>query len=94
VFCVIGHFDLAKSNTQRYQWSEEFIVIACNIDHTGAAFGMAHDASHHIGMALFPTPFILLNFPSVDYVTYQVQGFAGVIFEKVVESFGLAVTST
>jgi hypothetical protein len=54
---------------------------------------MPHYSAYHIGVALFPTPFVLLNFPGIYNVAYKIQGFAGVVFEKVVECFGLAVTS-
>jgi hypothetical protein len=45
---------------------------------------MPQYAANHIGMALFPAPFVLLYAPHIQYVPYQVQGFAGVVFEKVV----------
>jgi hypothetical protein len=44
-------------------------------------------------MALFPAPFVLLDLPNVQYVAYEIQRFAGVVFEKVVESVGLTVSS-
>ena len=67
-------------------------MITGHIDYSGATFGMAHDTTYYIGVTLFPTPFVLLNFPSIYYVAYKIQGFAGVVFEKVVECLGLAVT--
>jgi hypothetical protein len=44
-------------------------------------------------VALFPAPLVLLNFPSVNYVAHKIQGFTGVVLEKIVECFGLAVSS-
>jgi hypothetical protein len=44
-------------------------------------------------MTLFPTPSVLLDFPGIYYIAYKVKCFTGVVFEKVVECFGLAVAS-
>jgi hypothetical protein len=43
-------------------------------------------------MALFPSPLVALHLPTIDDVAYQIQGVAGVVFEKVVECFGFTVT--
>jgi hypothetical protein len=69
-------------------------MVTGHIDYSGATLGMTHNTTNHIGMALFPTPSVLLYFPCVDYVTHKVKCFAGVMFEKVVECFSLAVTGT
>jgi hypothetical protein len=68
-------------------------MIAGHIDNSGATLGMPHYSADHIGMTLFPSPSVLLYFPCVNDVAYKIQGFAGVVFEKVVECFGLAVAS-
>ena len=67
-------------------------MIAGYEHHPGTTLGMAQDASHHVGMALFPPPFVALDLPSVDDVTYQIQGIAGVVLEEIVEGFGFAVS--
>ena len=69
-------------------------MIASHIHNSGATLGMAQYATDHIGVALFPSQSILLYFPSVNDVPYQIQGFAGVVFEKIVELGGLAVSGT
>jgi len=68
-------------------------MIAGHIDYPGATFGMPHYSAYHIGMALFPTPSVLLDFPGIYYIAYKVKCFTGVVFEKVVECLGLAVAS-
>ena len=60
--------------------------------HPGAAFGMPQDAADHVGMALFPSPFVALDLPSVYDVTHEVQGVAGVVLEEIVQGFGFAVS--
>ena len=67
-------------------------MIAGYEHHPGAAFGMAQHPADHVGMALFPTPFVALYLPSVDNVTHQIQGIAGVVLEEIVEGFGFAVS--
>jgi hypothetical protein len=40
---------------------------------------------------LFPSPFVLFDFPSINYVSHKIQCFAGVVFEEVVEFVSLTV---
>jgi hypothetical protein len=47
-------------------------VVACYINNPGAAFGMAQYTPDHIGMALLPTPFVLLNLPSINDIAYKI----------------------
>ena len=94
VLGLIDHFYHAKSYAIGYEWSQELVMIASNIDYSGATLGMTQDSTDHIGMALFPTPFVLLYLPGVDDVTHKIKCFAGVVFEKVVELFSLAVLGT
>ena len=47
-------------------------MVTSHIHHTSTTLGMTHDATDHIGVALFPTPFILLNFPRIDYIAYKI----------------------
>ena len=47
-------------------------MIACYEYNTGATFGMAEHTTYYVGMTLFPTPFVLLNFPSVNYVSNKI----------------------
>jgi hypothetical protein len=92
VFHLVGNFYIAKSNVIGHEWTQELIMIASNIDHSGAAFGMSQYTSYNVGMALLPTPFVLLNTPHIQYISYQIQGFAGVVFEKVIELLGLGIS--
>jgi hypothetical protein len=69
-------------------------VVTGNINYSGAALGMSKYASNHIGVALFPSPFVLLNLPNVQDVAHQIKRFAGVVFEEVIEFFSLAVPGT
>jgi hypothetical protein len=43
-------------------------------------------------VALFPSPAILLYSPSIYNITYQIQCIAGVVFKKVVELIGFAIS--
>ena len=92
VFGLIGYLHQAKAYAIGYHGPQEFIVIAGYEHHTGAAFGMAQDASNHIGMALLPTPPVALHLPTIDDVSHQIQGFTGIVLEEVVECLGLAVS--
>ena len=69
-------------------------MIACHVNHTGTTLGVTQDSAYHVGMTLFPTPAILLYLPSVNDVAHEIKCFAGVVFEKVVELFSLAVLGT
>jgi hypothetical protein len=94
VFGLIDHFHHAKSYAIRYEWSEKFVMIASHIDYSGTTLGMTQHSTDHIGMALFPTPSVLCYFPSIYDVTHKIKCFAGIVFEKVVELFSLAVLGT
>jgi hypothetical protein len=94
VFGLIDHFHHAKSYAIGYEWSQELVMIASHIDHTCATLGMTQDSTYHIGMTLFPTPSVLCHFPPIYDVTHKIKCFAGVVFEKVVELFSLAVLGT
>jgi hypothetical protein len=43
-------------------------------------------------MTLFPAPTILGYLPGINDVTHKIQGFAGVVLEKIVELFCLAIS--
>jgi len=45
-------------------------------------------------MALFPSPFILGDFPSINNIPHKIQRFTGVVFEKIVELFCLTISSS
>ena len=92
VFALVYYLYQPKANAKRYQGSQEFVVIAGHIHHTGAAFGMTQYAPHHIGVALPPAPFVLLYLPGIYDVAHEIQCFTGVVFEKVIERFCLAVS--
>jgi hypothetical protein len=70
MFGLIAYLDQAETESIWYHWAQEFVVIACHIDHSCAAFGMAQHTPHHIGMALFPTPFVLLDTPSINDIPH------------------------
>ena len=69
-------------------------MIAGHINNSSATLGMTKNSAHHVGMALFPTPFVLLYAPGIYYVSHKIQGFAGVVLEKVVEFLCLTVSGT
>jgi hypothetical protein len=52
---------------------------------------MPHDTTDYIGMALFPAPLVLLYLPSVYDIAHHIQCVAGIVFEKIVELFSLAI---
>jgi hypothetical protein len=54
---------------------------------------MAQHTTNNISVRLFPAPFVLFDFPGINYVSHKIQRFAGVVFEKVVEFVSLAVFS-
>ena len=58
----------------------------------GAALGMTQYATHHVGVALAPTPAVLLDPPGIDDVTHEIELIRGVVLEKIVEQIGLAVS--
>jgi hypothetical protein len=91
VFGLIGYLYQAKVDAIRYHGPQEFIMIAGYEHHTGAAFGMAQDPTHHVGMALLPTPAVLLYLPSIDDVAYQIQGITGVVLEEIVQGLGFTI---
>jgi hypothetical protein len=68
-------------------------VIACYVDYSSATFGKTQYAANYVGMALFPAPFVLLNLPNVQDVAYEIQCFAGIVFEEVIELVGLTISS-
>jgi hypothetical protein len=69
-------------------------VIACYEHHTGATFGMPQYSAYYIGMTLFPSPFVLLDFPRINDIAYKVESIARVVLEKIIELFRLAVFCT
>ena len=81
-----------KRYTIGYHGSQELVVIAYHEYHFGTAFGMTQDPAYHIGVALSPTPAVLLDPPGIYDVTYQVQLICGVVLEKIVQQIGLAVS--
>jgi hypothetical protein len=52
---------------------------------------MTQHTADDIGVRLFPAPFVLFDFPSINNVSHKIQCFAGVVFEEVVEFVSLAV---
>jgi hypothetical protein len=66
-------------------------VIACYEYDSGAAFGMTQYSANHVGMALFPAPFVLLYLPGINDITHKIQCIAGVVLEKVIETIRLTI---
>jgi hypothetical protein len=65
VFTLIDHFYIAKVDAVLHERPQEFIMIAGHIYHSGAAFGMPQYTANHIGVTLFPSPFVLLYAPHI-----------------------------
>jgi hypothetical protein len=53
---------------------------------------MSQYTADNIGVALFPTPLVLLNLPRINDISYKIQCVAGVVFEKVVELVCLTIS--
>jgi hypothetical protein len=68
-------------------------MVAQNINDPGSSFGMTQHTPHHIGMTLSPAPLVLFYFPSINYVTHKIQSVTGIVFQKIIECFGLAILS-
>ena len=81
-----------KRDTVGNHGSQELVVIAGHEYDFGAALGMTQYATHHVGVALAPTPAVLLDLPGINNVTYQIQLIRAVVLEKIVEQIGLAVS--
>jgi hypothetical protein len=92
MFTLVGDLDAAKGHAQGYHGPQELVVIAGYVYHPCATFGMTQDPAYHIGVALAPAQSILLGFPAIQDVTHEIQGVTGMMFEEIVEFFGLAVT--
>ena len=69
-------------------------MIACYEHNTSSTLGMAKYSAYHIGVALFPTPFVLLYLPRIDDITNEVESIARVVLEKIIELFRLTVFCT
>jgi hypothetical protein len=69
-------------------------MIASYVDHSGATLGMTQNSAHNIGVTLLPAPLVLLYLPGVYDVAHQIQGFAAVVFKKIVELVGLTISGT
>ena len=94
MFGAVADAYTTKSQAIRYHGSQEFVMIAGHVDHFGAVFGCTKDAPYHVAVALPPAQAILLHAPPIDDVTYQIKSVSGVVFEKIVEQLGLAVSGT
>jgi hypothetical protein len=45
-------------------------------------------------MALLPPPFVLLYLPGIYNIAHKIECVTGVVFEEVVELFGLTISGT
>jgi hypothetical protein len=70
VFGLIAYLYQAKTESIWNHWSQELVVIAGYVDHSCAAFGMTQHTPNHSGVTLFPTPFVLLDTPSVNDISH------------------------
>ena len=91
---LVYYLYTTKRHAQGYHGSQELVVIAYHIYHSRASPGMCEYPAYDIGMALPPAQFILLNFPAIYDIAHEIQGVAGMVFEEVIELFGLAVFDT
>jgi hypothetical protein len=91
---LVHYFDASKSHAQGYEGTQELVVIARHVHHARASPGVREYAPYHVGMALPPAQSVLLYFPAIYDITYEIQGIAGIVFEEVIELFGLAVFDT
>ena len=89
---LVCDLDATKGHAQGYHGSQELVVIAGDVHHPCAAFGMPQHPPYDIAVALAPAQAILLGFPTIQDVAYKIQSVTGMMFEEVVEFFGLAVT--
>ena len=89
---LVGDLDSTKGHAQGYHGPQELVVIAGYVHHPCAAFGMPQHPPYDIGVALAPAQAILLCFPAIQDIAHEIQSVTGVMFEEVVEFFGLAVT--
>ena len=89
---LVGDLDATKGHAQGYHGPQELIVIAGDVYHPSTAFGMPQHPPYDIAVTLAPAQAILLGFPAIQDVAHEIQGVTGVVFEEVVEFFGLAVT--
>jgi hypothetical protein len=69
-------------------------VIACYEYNSSATLGMTKYTTNNIGVALFPSPFVLLYFPRIDDITNEVESIARVVLEKIIELFRLTIAGT
>jgi hypothetical protein len=94
VLNLIHNFNQAQANAVLHEWSQKLVVITSHIYNPSTAFAMTQNTANDVGVTLFPSPFVLFDFPGINYVSYQVKSFAGVVFEKVVEFVSLAILGT
>jgi hypothetical protein len=70
VFGLIDNLYQAKTESIWYHGTQKFIVIACYEYNSSAAFGMSQYSAYYVGVALFPTPFVLLYLPGINNIPY------------------------
>ena len=84
VFTLITNLNAAECGRIRYHGTQEFVMIASHVYNPSATFSVTQNSTDNVGVALFPSQFVLLNFPSIDNVSYKIQSIAGVVLEEVV----------
>lgn len=80
VFVLIEDFHIAKTKIVREHWSEKFIMVSCNVYDSRASLCITQYPADNVGVRLSPSPFVLLYFPSINYITDQVECFTSVVF--------------
>ena len=66
----------------------KLVVVAWHINHTATFACSAQQFLDHIVVALRPEP-ASAQLPAIHNVTHQIQHIAGVVFQKIQQSFGL-----
>jgi hypothetical protein len=72
MFSLIVYFHGTKAQSVGYKRAQELIVIACHINHTGATLGVSQDTAYYISVALLPSQSVLLDFPAVYDIAYEI----------------------
>ena len=70
--------------------AQEFVMVAGDVDHLGAALAQGEQAADHVGVRLRPVD-AAAQLPAVDDVAHQVDAIGVVALEERRQVFGLAI---
>src|SRR5581483_8219149 len=84
-----GFGDVDAAEMRAVIATQEFVVIAGNVDDAGALARFAQQFLYYVVMLLRPVP-VGLQLPSIDDVAHQIDYVCVVIAEEIEEAFGLA----